>query len=184
MIWKCTPVIKKLINPIYGIINVKTNYSKRDRMKKLSAAIIVFSILLSGCRSTTAIPTNTEQKTGTEVSERENDVPQFTPLDESNYEGAQKEMIKLINLHAKYTNLKDEEKFKELFDNQDYGLPSFEILGLEVDEFKQMKGNQGNMSIIVTVKSLEDKMLIEERKFWYYIALNEEEGKWKIKSID
>jgi hypothetical protein len=22
-------------------------------------------------------------------------------------------------------------------------------------------------------------MLLEERKFWYYIALNEEEGKWK-----
>ncbi|MBT2765794.1 hypothetical protein [Paenibacillus sp. ISL-20] len=153
-------------------------------MKKLCAAIIVFSILLSGCRSTTEIPTNTEQKTWTEVPKQENDVTQFTPLDESKYEGTQKEMIKLINLYAKYVNLKDEDKFKELFDNQDYGLPSFEILGLEVDEFQQMKGNQGNVSIKLTVKSLEDNMLNEERKFWYYISFNEEEGKWKIMSID
>lgn len=153
-------------------------------MKKLCAAIIVFSILLNGCRSTTEIPTNTEQKTGTEVPKQENDVTQFTPLDESKYEGTQKEMIKLINLYAKYVNLKDEDKFKELFDNQDYGLPSFEILGLEVDEFQQMKGNQGNVSIKLTVKSLEDNILNEERKLWYYISFNEEESKWKIMSID
>ncbi|MGG4343705.1 hypothetical protein [Paenibacillus lautus] len=153
-------------------------------MKKLCVIIIVFSILLSGCKSTTEIPTNTEQKIETEVPKQENDVPQFTPLDESKYDGIQKEMIKLINLHAKYVNLKDEEKFKELFDNQDQGLPSFEILGLKVDEFKEMKGNQGLVTIMLNVKPLEDNMLNEELKFWYYIALNEEEGKWKIMSID
>lgn len=156
-------------------------------MRKLCAALIVFSILLSGCKSSTdatEIPINTKQNTETEVSKQENAVPQFTPLDESEYEGILKEMIKLINQHAQYVNAKDEEKFQELFDNQDYGLPSFEVLGLVVDEFQPMKGNQGLVSILLTIKPLEDNRLIEELKFWYYIALNEEEGKWKIMSID
>ncbi|MGG3284477.1 hypothetical protein [Paenibacillus solani] len=156
-------------------------------MKKLRAAIIIFIIFiifLSGCRSATEIPINMEQKTGTEVPDPEYAVPQFTPLDESEYEGIQKEMIKLINQHVQYVNAKDEEKFKELFDNQDYGLPSFEVLGLVVDEFQPMKGNQGLVSILLTIKPLEGNRLIEELKFWYYIALNEEEGKWKIMSID
>lgn len=153
-------------------------------MKKLCAALIVFSILLSGCRSATEMPINMEQNTDTEVPKQENAVPHFTPLDESKYEGIQKEMVKLINLHAQYVNERDEEKFKELFDNQDYGLPTFEIMGLKVDEFQEMKRNQGLVSILLTIKPLEDNKLIEELKFWFYIALNEEEGKWKIMSID
>lgn len=153
-------------------------------MKKLCAAIIIFSILLSGCMSTREILVNTEQKTGTEVPELDYAVPQFTPLDESKYDGTQKEMVKLINLHAQYVNEKDEEKFKELFDNQDYSLPSFEVLGLQVDEFHEMKGNQGLVSMILTIKPHEGNGLNEDLKYWYHIALNEEEGKWKIMSID
>ncbi|KOP64811.1 hypothetical protein AMS62_05770 [Bacillus sp. FJAT-18019] len=119
-----------------------------------------------------------------EVAEPENSVPQFTPLDESKYEGIHKEMVKLINLHAQYVNAKDEEKFKELFNYQDYGLPSFEVLGLEIEKFHEMEGNQGLVSMILTIKPHEDNSLNEDLKFWYYIALNEEEGKWKIMSID
>jgi len=153
-------------------------------MKKLCAAIIVFSILLSGCMSTREILVNTEQRTGTEISRQEDAVPSFTPLDESKYEGIQKEMVKLINVHAQYVNEQDEERFKELFNYQDYGLPSFEIMGLKVDEFQEMKGNQGLVSILLTIKPHEGNGLNEDLKYWYHIALNEEEGKWRIMSID
>ncbi|KOR87872.1 hypothetical protein [Paenibacillus solani] len=119
-----------------------------------------------------------------EVPKQENAVPSFTPLDESKYEGIQKEMVKLINLHAQYVNEQDEERFKELFNYQDYGLPSFEVLGLEIEDFHEMEGNQGLVSMILTIKPHEDNSLNEDLKFWYYIALNEEEGKWKIMSID
>ncbi|WCF08265.1 hypothetical protein NDS46_29110 [Paenibacillus thiaminolyticus] len=105
-------------------------------------------------------------------------------LDESKYEGMQKEMIKLVNLYAKYTNERDEENFKRLFHpRRNYELPTMEILKMEVGEFKVIKETEGSVSIIMTKKSLKEKQVDEDMLSWYHILPNKA-GEWKIIDID
>ncbi|MBD8501194.1 hypothetical protein [Paenibacillus arenosi] len=151
-------------------------------IKRLCIAAIAIGVLLSGCsqKETTTPPIEKEQ--GEKPSTPEQTENQFTPLDESKYEGIENEMIKLVNLHAKYVNTKDETNFKKLFHNQDYKLPSYEVLKNEMHEFRDMKQTQGYVAVKRTSRSLETNGVIEGYSV-FFISSNKK-GEWKINGID
>ncbi|TVX87222.1 hypothetical protein [Paenibacillus agilis] len=150
-------------------------------MKRLCTAAIAAVVLLSGCSQKETTP-SIEKVQGEKPSTPVQTEFQFTPLDESKYEGTEKEMIKLVNLHAKYVNNKDETNFKKLFHNQDYRLPSYEVLKNELHEFRDMKQTQGYVAIKRTSRSLKTNEVIEGYSV-YFISCNKK-GAWKINGID
>ncbi|TVX92360.1 hypothetical protein [Paenibacillus agilis] len=153
-------------------------------MKKLCIAAIAAGVLLSGCsqKETTIQPTHQVQEE--KPSTPEQTELQYVPIDENKYDGIEKEMIKLVNLHAKYVNERNESSFKELYQDPDrFDLPPSEILKIEVNEFHNMKHTQGYVSVNITYRVLETKEVTTLSPN-FFIAQGKESKEWNIVDLD
>ncbi|WP_028593348.1 hypothetical protein [Paenibacillus assamensis] len=107
----------------------------------------------------------------------------YTPIDESKYEGMELEMIKLVNLYAKYVNTRDENKFKQIHRDSHFKLPNFKVSDMKVIEFHHMKPTQGYVSVEMTRARFESREIETDRPN-FFIAQNKETKQWYIVDLD
>ncbi|TVX91759.1 hypothetical protein [Paenibacillus agilis] len=162
-------------------------------MKKWILTVLLTSlIVVSGCGAVQNQKTEggNQQTVAEQEKNQETEQPKvnledivYTPIDESKYEGMELEMIKLVNLHAKYVNERDHNNFKQIRQSPDVNLPNYKVMNFEILEFSNMKKTQGYVSVNMTYVGFESKV-VESGIRNFFIAQNKETKKWFVKDVD
>ncbi|RXZ82960.1 hypothetical protein EBB07_08600 [Paenibacillaceae bacterium] len=106
-----------------------------------------------------------------------------TYLDESQYTGDEQLFVKLINLHAKYINERDEKRYFGMLtreNNFNEELPEYTIIHLKKPDFGQMSDTQ---ALIWVTKTTVKNMLDVNVSTPFYLFVKED-GEWKLQDID